>query len=59
MYNAPRQATIKCSKDGVLYGLDRQTFINIVQGAAMKKRQSINDCISKVGILADIQPYEK
>lgn len=59
MYNSPRQATIKCSKQGILYGLDRPTFINIVQQAALKKRQTVNDCISRVGILTDIQPYEK
>lgn len=41
MYNAPRAATIVCAKPGVLYGLDRSTFINIVQEAAMKKRSSI------------------
>lgn len=57
MYNSPRQATIKCIKEGVLYGLDRPTFTNIVQQAAMKKRSMVTDCISKVGILADIQPY--
>ncbi len=57
MYNSPRQATIKCTKQGILYGLDRSTFINIVQQAAIKKRQIVNECISRVGILADIQPY--
>jgi len=30
MYTAPRAATIKCSKKGVLYGLDRQTFKHII-----------------------------
>jgi len=30
MYNAPRAASIKCSKSGILYGLDRQTFKNII-----------------------------
>lgn len=37
MYNSPRAATIRCSKPGILYGLDRQTFINIVQQLAQNK----------------------
>jgi cAMP-dependent protein kinase regulator len=37
MYNSPRAATIRCSKSGILYGLDRQTFINIVQQLAQNK----------------------
>lgn len=54
MYNSPRQATIKCAKPGVLYGLDRSTFTNIVQEAAKKKRKYVNECISNVGILSDM-----
>jgi hypothetical protein len=44
---------------GVLYGLDRSTFTNIVQEAAKRKRKHVNECISNVGILTDIEPYEK
>lgn len=59
MYNSPRQATIRCVEPGVLYGLDRLTFTNIVQEAAKKKRKYFNECISNVGIFSDIEPYEK
>lgn len=59
MYNSPRAATIRCKSSGILYGLDRATFLSIVQEAAMKRRSYINETISKVGIFADIQPYEK
>ena len=38
MYNAPRAASIKCSKEGTLYGLDRLTFKNIVEDAANRRR---------------------
>jgi len=38
MYTAPRAASIKCSKAGTLFGLDRQTFKHIIEGAARKKR---------------------
>lgn len=59
MYNAPRAASIKCKIEGQLFGLDRATFNNIVQEAATKKRKYYSDVISKVEILADIDPYEK
>jgi cAMP-dependent protein kinase regulator len=38
MYNAKRAASIKCSKPGTIFALDRLTFINIVQESAIKKR---------------------
>ncbi len=38
MYTAPRAASIKCSKQGTLYGLDRQTFKHIIEEAANKRR---------------------
>jgi cAMP-dependent protein kinase regulator len=38
MYTAPRAATIVCSQQGVLYGLDRQTFKSVVEEAANKRR---------------------
>ena len=38
MYNAPRAASIKCSVQGTLFGLDRQTFKHIVEESANKRR---------------------
>lgn len=38
MYNANRAATITCSKEGILFSLDRQTFTNIVQESSIKRR---------------------
>lgn len=38
MYNAPRAATIQCTTEGVVYGLDRMTFQNIIQEATQAKR---------------------
>jgi cAMP-dependent protein kinase regulator len=35
LYNAPRAATIKAKTDSILWALDRETFKNIVQDAAM------------------------
>lgn len=59
MYNAPRAATIKCSIPGQLFTLDRGTFQNIVQEAAIKKRAEYSKIISKVDILADVDTYER
>ena len=35
LYNAPRAATIKSKTDCILWALDRETFKNIVQDAAV------------------------
>ena len=59
MYNAPRAASIKSKGDGKLFGLDRATFNNIVQEAATKKRKYYSSILSKVEILAEVDPYEK
>lgn len=59
MYNAPRAASIKSNGDGKLFGLDRATFNHIVQEAASKKRKCYSSILSKVEILAEIDPYEK
>ena len=59
MYNAPRAATIKCKTSGKMYGMDRLTFTNIIQEAAMKKRKANMDVLQKVDIFQDVDPYEK
>jgi cAMP-dependent protein kinase regulator len=57
MYNAPRAATIKCKSPGMLFKLDRQTFRNIVQEAATKKRDYYSTILAKVDILSDMDSY--
>lgn len=59
MYNAPRAASIKSKAEGKLFGLDRATFNHIVQEASSKKRKHYSTILSKVEILAEIDPYEK
>jgi cAMP-dependent protein kinase regulator len=48
MYNAPRAASITCKTEGKIFALDRQTFKNIVQEAATKKRKNYSQILSKV-----------
>jgi len=59
MYNAKRAATIKCSKAGTLYALDRVTFIAIVQDSAIKKRKAYERTIDQIEILSEVKDYEK
>jgi cAMP-dependent protein kinase regulator len=42
-----------------LFKLDRQTFRNIVQEAAIKKRDYYSKILSKVDILSDMDAYER
>ena len=59
MYNAPRAATIVCKDKGQLFKLDRQTFQNIVQEGAIKKRNYYSKILSKVDILSEMDSYER
>jgi cAMP-dependent protein kinase regulator len=59
MYNAPRAATIVCKTAGQLFKLDRQTFQNIVQEGAIKKRNYYSGILSKVDILSEMDSYER
>ena len=59
MYNAPRAATIACKTKGTLFKLDRQTFRNIVQEAAIKRRTYNSKILEKVDILAEMDAYER
>ena len=59
MYNAPRAASINCVSDGILYGLDRATFKHIVEESAIRRRSKFRNILSKISILAEIDPYER
>ena len=59
MYNAPRAASIISEGESVCFSLDRDTFNNIVKGAAMKRRNLFEDFLSKIEILSDLENYEK
>ena len=59
MYNAKRAASIKCTKAGTIYALDRQTFTNIIQESAIKRRKQYMKIISEVEILSDVQDKER
>jgi cAMP-dependent protein kinase regulator len=58
LYNCPRAATVKAKDDGKYWKLDRESFSNIVQDAAMKKRDKFMATLKKVPILAGLGDYE-
>jgi hypothetical protein len=59
MYSAKRAATIKCTKPGTLFGLDRMTFVNIVQESAIQRRKDYENILSQIEILSDVQKNER
>jgi cAMP-dependent protein kinase regulator len=59
LYNCPRAATVKAKDNSVVWQLDRDTFGNIVQEAAQKKRQRYDSFLAKVPILSTMDAYER
>ena len=59
MYNAKRAASVKCTKAGSLFALDRPTFTHIVQESAVKKRQQHEKAISQIEILSEMKASER
>jgi len=59
LYNVPRAATITASTPYVIWKLDRDTFNHIVKDAAAKKREKYDNFMQSVGILKEMDPYER
>ena len=59
MYNAPRAASIIALEDSTLFSLDRDTFNNIVKTATIRRRETYENFLKKVEILADLEDYER
>jgi cAMP-dependent protein kinase regulator len=59
LYNCPRAATVEAQETCVMWQLDRDTFGNIVQEAAQKKRQRYDSFLAKVPILSTMDAYER
>eukprot|EP00762_Andalucia_godoyi_P007943 ANDGO_01261.mRNA.1 cAMP-dependent protein kinase regulatory subunit len=61
MYNTPRAASVVViSTDGAkLWAIDRNTYRSVLLGAQMAKRQSYEDVLAHVPILATLTSYER
>lgn len=58
MYNTPRAATVKCSKNGTIWSLDRKTFRQIIVKANAKKRSQYEAFLQTVEILQNLDENE-
>jgi len=58
LYDVPRAASITAIDECVLYKLDRDTFNNIVKGAAIKRRDMYDEFLKKVPLLENLGSYE-
>ena len=53
MYNAPRAATVKAMKNGVLWAVDRSTFRHIIVGCTARKRKRYDNFLKDVKLLSN------
>ena len=54
LYNAPRQATIRCDSEAILFSLDRETYRYIIAQSSAVRDLEIKQALSKVPILTDL-----
>ena len=54
LYNAPRQATIRCATEAVLFSLDRETYRYIIAQSSAVRDLEIKQALSKVPILTEL-----
>lgn len=59
MYNAPRAATITATAPSSLWAMDRVTFRSMLFEKANSKRETYKSFLSKVSLLAPLEPYER
>eukprot|EP00922_Rhytidocystis_sp_ex-Travisia-forbesii_P021747 GHVS01031840.1.p1 GENE.GHVS01031840.1~~GHVS01031840.1.p1 ORF type:complete len:363 (+),score=69.12 GHVS01031840.1:96-1184(+) len=59
MYNAPRAATVTSKTAMKLWGLDRESFVNIVRDAASQQREMYDTFLKEVPLLKDMEPYAR
>jgi cAMP-dependent protein kinase regulator len=58
MYNTPRAATVIATTPGILWGVDRVTFRNIITSIAFQKRKLYRNFLKTVPILASLRAPE-
>lgn len=59
LYNCPRAASVVSLEASVLWKIDRDTFGNIVQEAAQKKRDLYEEFLANVPLLKSMDKYER
>jgi len=59
LYNCPRAATVKARDKCLLWKLDRETFSNVVQGAAQARMERMSSFIKMCPVLQAVPMYEQ
>jgi len=59
LYNCPRAASVRAKTDSLCWKLDRETFANLVQGAAQKRMERMTQFIAKCPLLQNLAMYER
>eukprot|EP00755_Sulcionema_specki_P025474 Sspe_Gene.83397::Locus_54705_Transcript_1_1_Confidence_1.000_Length_1759::g.83397::m.83397/K04739/PRKAR; cAMP-dependent protein kinase regulator len=58
MYDTPRTATVVAAEDVEMWGIDRDTYRNIVMGASVRKRQEYQEVLQRIDFLKGLNNYE-
>eukprot|EP00397_Hematodinium_sp_SG-2012_P001915 GEMP01001920.1.p1 GENE.GEMP01001920.1~~GEMP01001920.1.p1 ORF type:complete len:863 (+),score=162.44 GEMP01001920.1:582-3170(+) len=59
LYHAPRAATVSCTKDGILWVIDRHAFKHVLMVANDKKMQDYLDILNNVDLLSILMVDER
>eukprot|EP00891_Asterochloris_glomerata_P002124 jgi/Astpho2/2124/gw1.00038.236.1_t len=59
MYNCPRAATVVAEAEGVLWGLDRVTFRDIILVSTMQKREHYEETLAGMSLLGDMTAEQR
>mmetsp|Transcript_2015 Transcript_2015/g.5754 ORF Transcript_2015/g.5754 Transcript_2015/m.5754 type:complete len:312 (+) Transcript_2015:65-1000(+) len=59
MYNTKRAATIECTKSGVTWALDRQSFRRILTLSAQKRVKVSEDSLARVDVLRSVSKSDR
>ena len=59
MYNTPRSATVIAATNVTTWGIDQDTYRNIVMSVSIKKRMEYQDVLEKIPFLSGLKPYER
>ena len=58
MYNTPRSATIKAASETTTWGIDRDTYRNIVMSVSIRRRDEYQEKLQNVPFLKGLKKYE-
>ena len=54
LYNTPRNASVKCTQSGVLWGLDRHSFRNILMSKKQSADQAMLDFLRSISLFSSL-----